>query len=445
MARTQKAPRLVIKNFAQIGEVNIEFGDLTVLVGPQGTGKSLALQWLKTAVDGKALVERLRDAGQAPKDRKALLDLIFGMGMNSAWKPSAERTPSATDEGRSKALEVAEDSEEVDDGSDAAISGTQAPLPGFVEPDLLPPTTVEFDGKQIIPEKLLRKPKESPDEMLFYIPAHRSMLISDGWASPFQKLPPDYPVVARAFSQTLFDRFNERTNTTLFPLDRKLKSELREQIDGAIYHGGTIGIERGDYAQRLKLTHGESQLPFMTWTAGQREFTPLLLGLYHLLPSTKVRKVSGIDWVVIEEPEMGLHPKAISVVLLLVLDLLWRGYRVVLSTHSPHILSAVWMLRLLKQFGSPAAFVAEAFGVSANRQFANVTKEALSKTYRVYCLDFDSDRASQTFGKVISKDISELDPGAEDESVSGWGGLTGYSSVFSDVVAKAVNESGGQR
>ncbi len=70
----------------------------------------------------------------------------------------------------------------------------------------------------------------------------------------------------------------------------------------------------------------------MTWTAGQREFTPLTLGLYHLLPSVKLRKREETDWVVLEEPEMGLHPQAVTVVMLLVLELLWRGYRVVWSS-----------------------------------------------------------------------------------------------------------------
>ncbi len=32
-----------------------------------------------------------------------------------------------------------------------------------------------------------------------------------------------------------------------------------------------------------------------------------------------------IDWLIIEEPEMGLHPQAVMVFMLLVLDLLWRG------------------------------------------------------------------------------------------------------------------------
>jgi len=52
---------LTVRNFAHIAEASIELGDLTVLVGAQGSGKSLALQWLKTALDGKQ--DRVSAAG----------------------------------------------------------------------------------------------------------------------------------------------------------------------------------------------------------------------------------------------------------------------------------------------------------------------------------------------------------------------------------------------
>jgi hypothetical protein len=127
------------------------------------------------------------------------------------------------------------------------------------------------------------------------------MLISDGWASPFQKLTADTPAVARIFSQTLFDRFSGKDAGTLFPVEKRLKREIREQIDAAIFHGGKVGIEEdAQHARRLRLVHGGMHLPFMTWTAGQREFTPLLLGLYHLLSSVQSRKRARTDWVVLK-------------------------------------------------------------------------------------------------------------------------------------------------
>ncbi len=373
---------LSIRNFAQLSSVNLELGDLTVVVGAQGTGKSLALQWLKAAIDGKQIVDALQEAGQDTKKPEALIDLIFGVGMAQAWDPHN--------------------------------------------------TAVSFDGRSIQPS-LLRK-RGNGEEKVFFIPAHRAMLISDGWAAPFQKLTAEVPIVARLFSHELFTLFSSRDQERLFPLNRLLKSEYRTLINDAVFHGGTVAVEQDQqHAKRLKLTHGKSQLPFMTWTAGQREFTPLLLGLYHLLPPRRLVKQPDIEWVVIEEPEMGLHPQAISIFMLLVLDLLWRGYRVVLSTHSPLVLTVVWMLRRLSEKGARWQLICDAFG--ANRTaLKKVAEAALTKEYRTHLLSFQKD------GKVSSKDISTLDPGSDDDEVSGWGGLSGFASHFGDAVRLAANE-----
>jgi hypothetical protein len=382
--KSTPALKLAIRNFAHLENIDLSFGDLTVLVGPQGAGKSLALQWLKVAMDGKQLVDNLKNSGYSVDRSDVLIDLIFGNGMAPAWKKDK--------------------------------------------------TEIQLGRKYITPQSISRI--GDGNERLFFVPAHRSMLLSDGWASPFQKLSSDTPAVARLFSQNLFDRFNGKDAGTLFPVEKRLKKEIREKIDDAVFHSGQVGIEEDhQHAQRLRLTHGSMHLPFMTWTAGQREFTPLLLGLYHLLPSTQQRKRTETDWVVIEEPEMGLHPQAVTATMLLVLDLLWRGYRVVLSTHSPHVLTMLWMMRQLKIHRARSQLVCEAFGVPHSQTMRPVAKAALEKDYRAHLLEFDDS------GRVRSMDITSLDPGSEDERIAGWGGLTTFSSRFGDAVREAVNEA----
>ncbi len=245
-AASQSSPplNLTIRNFAHLEEVSLTLGDLTVFVGPQGAGKSLALQWLKVAMDGRQIVDALKAAGHSTDRPEVLIDLIFGTGMAPAWRENE--------------------------------------------------TEVLLGGKKISAKGLGRI--GDGQEHLFFVPAHRAMLISDGWAAPFQKLSSDTPAVARMFSQNLFDRFSGKDAGTLFPLEKRLKKEFRDQIDAAVFHGGKVGIEEdAHHARRLRLVHGTMHLPFMTWTAGQREFTPLLLGLYHLLPSTNVRKREETD------------------------------------------------------------------------------------------------------------------------------------------------------
>ena len=52
-------PTLNIEQLGQIQRANLEFGDLTVFVGPQATGKSIALQLLKLMVDAGQVIGML--------------------------------------------------------------------------------------------------------------------------------------------------------------------------------------------------------------------------------------------------------------------------------------------------------------------------------------------------------------------------------------------------
>jgi hypothetical protein len=376
-------PTLEVRDFAQIKSVSIAFGDLTVLVGPQATGKSLVLQWFKTALDIAEIHTALKEAGADVKDRENLVDLIFGEGMRTAWHPNS---------------------------------------------------AVSFDSRNISPATWTKGIKKTDRGRVFFIPAHRALLLVEGWPAPFIKLNADTPVVARLFSQNLYQRFSGRQVAALFPVSRILKEEYRSQIDSAIFHGGRVELKKDRMNYRLALAYQDANLPFMTWTAGQREFTPLLLGLYDVLPPRKAKKLRNVDWIVIEEPEIGLHPQAIVVFMLLVLDLLWRGYRVVLSTHSPIILDVLWATRRLSGRSSNWRLLSEAFGVSDARSVKDVMLSALRKEYRVYFMHYDDDR-------VTSQDISGLDPGSSDAAEADWGGLSGFSSRFGDAVRKAANQS----
>jgi hypothetical protein len=253
-------PVLHVRNFAQIEDARIEFGDLTVLVGPQATGKSLVLQWFKAAIDMGEISGALKEAGHDVKASKGLIDLVFGEGMSAAWTEKS---------------------------------------------------SVQFDSKTVSPTSWTKGQRQKDRGRVFYIPAHRALLLSEGWPAPFIKLNADTPVVARLLSQNLYQRFSGRQAAALFPVSRILKEQYRLQIDEAVFHGGQVELEKEGLRYRLRLSYADAHLPFMTWTAGQREFTPLLLGLYHVLPPRKAKKVKDIDWVVIEEPEMGLHPHAL--------------------------------------------------------------------------------------------------------------------------------------
>lgn len=372
---------LEVYNLAQIAHAKIEFGDLTVLVGPQGAGKSLLLQTWKLALDRGEIISILRDAGIAPANAGELLDAYYGEGMRAAW-------------------------------------GSK--------------TRVLVNGEPLQPRKMLRAKNAKP--RVFFVPAHRALLMTEGWPSPFMRLKADTPTVARLFSQSLYDRFTGNQAGDLFPVERRLKQSVRGLIDDAVFHGGKVRLEKAGLQTRLELGYGKTHLPFMTWTAGQREFTPLLLGLYRVLPARRQTKDPDIDWVIIEEPEMGLHPQALNAIMALVLDLLWRGYRVVLSTHAPLVLDVIFAIQSLRGTKQGARRLREAFGLPSTEDVRTFITEALKKSINTYVLEFDRHL------RVRSRNISSLDPGSDDLATAEWGGLTGFSGKFGRAVADAVNE-----
>jgi hypothetical protein len=381
---------LTISNFAQFESASIEFGDLTVLVGPQATGKSLALQTLKFAIDRSAIAAKLRSAGYDWEDG--------GYGLFSTY---------------------------LGDGYEHSKSRN---------------TNLRFRKREVLSVKS-RSSSRSPK--VFFIPAQRVVTISNGWPRRFDEYDYGDPFVVKEFSQEVFSLFGRGVGsgaTPIFPNPDRLKESLRTSIEKSIFHGGRLILQKYRSKRQLVLNYGSKEerhegifLPFLEWSAGQREFTPLLLGLYGLLPAGKITKDPYYDWVVIEEPEMGLHPDGISTVVLLIFELLSRGYRVALSTHAPHVLDLVWAVQAIRESRSKKKdrLLVRALGHPESSALRKIATAVLKKKIKVHSLAFDSE------GRHLCKDISSLDPFSEDSDVAGWGGLTSRSSEVARAVAKA--------
>ena len=388
--RPTQVANLKITNFAQISEVEIALGDLTVLVGPQASGKSLVLQLLKLAIDGRVIAKTMQNYGLVFKNESQFLARYFGEGMEQAW--SSE-------------------------------------------------TSVLWQGGVVEPLEIAKHPKTG-SHAVYFVPAHRTLTLSEGYPPTFQQFRPDTPFVVRLFSDDLRKVLIEGVGEELlFPQAKRLKGKVREKINEAVFHDARLRDDASGIQRQLKLSYGEdAHLSYMTWTAGQREFIPLLIGLYYLLPAGGYAKRKHTDWVIIEEPEMGLHPHGIMALMLLVLDLLSRNYRVILSTHSPLVLDVVWALGILKSRSAKWAPVLKLFGIdgvtkATARGEVEMAEAALRKKYFVHLMNFDAP------SRVVSHDISSLDPGSSDPLISGWGGLTAISGRVAQVVSDQVASS----
>ena len=382
-----KNPILKIQNLGQIKDASLTFGDLTVFVGPQATGKSIALQLLKLMVDAGQVQEEMGRygidwSGKLPD----FIDAYFGEGMHSIWR-----------EGES---------------------------------------AVSWKGKPVDLPQMARRKRTGKDENLFFIPAQRVLALRDGWPRPFTDYSSGDPFAVREFSEKLRVLVEkEFAGESLFPQPRRLKKEYRDLLERDVFSKFSLKVDKVRSQKRLVLGNGDERdsLPYMVWSAGQREFVPLLLGLYWLMPPTAVSRRGDIEWVVLEELEMGLHPRAISIVLLLVFELLQRGYRVCLSTHSSQVLDAMWALKHLKEHKAKPESLLEVFGAPATPGLIEVATAVMNKSARVHYFDRESG---------TTRDISALDPGAEEPGEAGWGGLSEFSGRANEIVARSVANPG---
>lgn len=378
---TSRLPTLAVQNFAQLEDVVIPLADLTVLVGPQATGKSLVLEMMKLAVDRNRIVNGLKKHGFNWEDPSEFAALYFGGGFENSWTQD---------------------------------------------------TRVVFEKESLSLSAVAGSRARKGEDLVFYIPAHRTLAMADGWPRPFSQYQVDTPYVARRFSEELLTAVNQGLvgKANIFPHDRRLKGSFRKVIDDAVFHGATLKLDVAGMRKQFVLEYEASKLPFMAWTAGQREFTPLLLGLYHLLPpGGSPPKRANVQWAIIEEPEMGLHPKAVVAVMAVVLDLLARGYKVALSTHSPTVLEVIWGMSQLKGVADGPARLCRMMELSEKADIQATAAQALRRSYSVVHLQHNDKR------RVVSKDISGLSPGATDQREWGWGGLTGFSATVNEMVA----------
>jgi hypothetical protein len=251
-----------------------------------------------------------------------------------------------------------------------------------------------------------------------------------GWFRPFDSYTPGDPFSVRDFSEKL-RRWTESEGRkgAIYPQPRKLKAEIRELLSKTIFGGFQLELDEKSPQKRLVLHGHGTQIPYMVWSAGQREFVPLLLGLYSLLPSTRPKRLGSVEWVMIEELEMGLHPQAITAMFFIVLELMWRGYRVCLSTHSPQVLDLVWAFRNMRDHNADPRKILSFMDVKCTPSTMKLIQSALRKISKVYYFDPQS---------RTTRDISVLDPSAKEIAEAGWGGLTELSGRLADLVADTV-------
>ena len=374
--------RIAVKNFGPIHEVNVELGDLTVLIGAQASGKSLFLQMFKLIKDRSAILKSLENYGFVVNNKlENLLNRYLGEGLSNMWTEESEKC--------------------------------------FESP-----------------------PKGNPADKVFYIPAQRILSIADGRPKYFMEFSENDPFVLRKFSDTLRLLIQNGLGDSgiLYPLPNRLKSTIKRMYDKAIFHGGKVVLDEKGGQRKIAMNVENMHLPLMTWSAGQKEFMPLLMAFYCLSgPPQNVVNRKEYEYIILEEPEMGLHPLAIQTIILQMIEFIHAGYKVIVSTHSPVLLEFVWAYNYLKNIPEDrrVGALCEVFGIQNSKKYnLSFLNDIYEKNIKTYYFSRD------TSGKVKAKDISSLDVYSEDVAINEWGGLTQFSSKANEVVSKYMAQYG---
>lgn len=387
----KKIKKITLKNFGPIKEADVELGDITILVGPQATGKSLFLQFLNLVLDYASIKKKLQKNALIVTNKEELLEHYLGKALAKSWVENTE------------------------------IS--------------------ENDSKVDI-DKFAKSRPRSDEPNTFYMPAQRVLTMENGWPRTIESLI-IYPYVVRDFSERLrlLMESGLGKGEALFPPEGRFKKVITEKLQFGIFRNTKVKVGqelKKELVLEVKGIDNQSlKLPIPFWSAGQREFMPLLLGLYYLAPGSRVTTKREIETVIIEEIEMGLHPDAILGVMLAVMELINRGYRVVISTHSIHVVEIIWAIERIKKSKIKNSekkrfFINDLFKVNDNRvDIMQMAEECLRKIYKVFYFE-----PELSTGLTVARDISSLEPFDEDAGISGWGGLSGFSSSIVDVVSQ---------
>lgn len=382
--------KLEVKNFGPIKNANVTFGDMTILIGAQASGKSLFLQLIKLLMDRQFVVSTMNKYNYViAKNPENILNFYFGDGLSKVWRED---------------------------------------------------TIIKDENKEYCRDFLIGKVPKITKESLFYIPAQRIVSIADGRPKNFMEYDASTPFVLRQFSEVLrlFFQYGLNGNNLVFPLKNRLKGAMKKSLQDSIFHNGKVVVDEASGQKKMRLDVGGMNIPFMAWSAGQKEFMPLLMAFYCLSgPLQNVVDRNQYKYVVLEEPEMGLHPRAILSILLQTLELIQNGYKVILSTHSSVLLEFAWAFNKIKDSHlskeEKEKLLIQLFDVEQFESIPKMIENVFDKSIRTYYF-------SNKNTEVTSLDISDLDVSSANSDMAEWGGLSQFAGKVSEIVSQIFEE-----
>ena len=379
--------RLRIKNFSCIEEADIEIANLTLLIGPQASGKSVIaklIYFFKEIFANQEYYYNLNSSLDTLKEK--IVKEFSELFPPSAW---GNKIFSLNFEHKEFFIVLERKSSKTNNLSiifSKEFSETYNLILDFFKQYITQssPITAHLDRQAIIEASFQRKTKESIAGGAFFIPAGRSFFttLSKG-LDVFNNL----DSVTRDFGK-IFVRTLENSIANQYKLfQTSYQKQFRDNILGG-------EIKRDKNGGNYLTTADGRNIPFAFLSSGQQELLPLWLVLEDLYAFNQVKKNGSELLLFIEEPEAHLFPSAQAKLTEYIASLTGEDKngntnKIFITTHSPYILAQV--NNLLE-----AGIIAEKLGKASHKKIAKIIpKEAWLMPGEVAAFAIDN-------GKVVS-------------------------------------------
>ena len=140
-------------------------------------------------------------------------------------------------------------------------------------------------------------------------------------------------------------------------------------------------------------------------------------------------------YVVIEGPEMGLHPKAIVDVLLQIIELVQNDYQVIVSTHSPVFLEFAWAFKQLGELENVTAKYNALHHLFELKEDDSRMREMLAGVFGKKIRTYYFGPENSPKGTTV-QEITDLDVWSDNPIMEEWGGLSTFASRATDIVSQ---------
>jgi len=309
--------RLSIRKFGPIQEADIEVRDLTIFVGPQATGKSMAAQLLYFMSGVEDMLLGPPGISNMIRDHDSQWDIVAIANTALYWW-LGEKISNYVESESELVWSVNSSGDNRMNWSNKFQADVNSVFASRVRGYLLG----------------VNDQKPIPYQTQIYIPAGRSLY---SFMPPAQALltvrEQQFPGYIRKFYSILEQAIRD--------VAKAKKSELQADPLIKTAHTRIKNVMKGELRYE---THGNVLLKIkgkmfspQSFAAGQMEIWPFFATLQSQVLASKIHKTRFY----IEEPEAHLHPGAQLKVMEIIASAVQRGAKVVITTHSPYILYAI--------------------------------------------------------------------------------------------------------